>query len=156
MAHELARVGYLMRDGLARADAAVLFRSGLRVLRPWLRSVSVSPISDDPWPQHLRGQADRLLAMARDQQPVGIIDLAGGVGIDVRDDAEFALLMVTCCYSTSVRGYTDFRVCVFEGGDTGTSLWLALTTAEHASLRTALSSGGRDLTDLLVESGSAD
>jgi hypothetical protein len=150
MAQGLTRTGYRMPDGVDRGSAAILFRAGLRVLRPSLRSVVIAPVSDDPWPEHLRGPVAQLVEMATRQQPVGIVDLVGGgVTIDVRDDGQFALLMVACCYSTGLRGYTDFRVCVVDGGDTGTSLWLALTSDEHSSLQASLRATRRNLGALL-------
>lgn len=114
----LARAGYRVRQSLDRNQTAVVFRTGLLVLRPVLRSTLVWPISDDPWPEHLRGPAQELVERAGRQHPAGIVDLAGGgVWLDARDDNDFALLMITCCYSVRVRGFAEFRACVFDGAD---------------------------------------
>jgi hypothetical protein len=155
-----SRSVFVMSDQVDSVSAAALFRGGLLVLRPVLRTVVMAAAScDGSWPAQVADQVARLMSLASAQQPRGVDRPVGsvrpvgsggpGVLVEVDRDEQFTMLLALAFHSTGVQGYGDYRACVFDGGDGGMSLWLCLTRIEHRQLCMYLTHAGADPEHLL-------
>lgn len=60
-------------------------------------------------------------------------DLKMGIEINVRDDGQFAVLSDLAPYTIHAEGSRQGRL-VFSASDSGTSLWIAVTSEQEADL----------------------
>ncbi|WP_169797004.1 hypothetical protein [Peterkaempfera griseoplana] len=64
-----------------------------------------------------------------------------GIEVDVRDDAQFDLLMALAPYSIHVEAWSR-GVAVYSASDTGTGLCATVTASQEAELTTRLDAHG--------------
>jgi hypothetical protein len=135
----------MLGDGLGAAEVVHAHREALRVLRAGIEAAHVDAYSDVPWPQDVVSCYERALAMARDAVAVGARsprdDPGMGIDVDVRDDAQFEVLLALAPYTIHAEGRRQGRP-VFSAGDTGTALWLAVTEWQEVELMSRLHAYG--------------
>ncbi|MEU0404811.1 hypothetical protein ABZ318_32275 [Streptomyces sp. NPDC006197] len=149
LGRELVFVG-----GLSPADVALLHREALRVLRPGIDAVHLDAYSDDAWPPAVLSSYERVMSLAREAVARGTRsrrdDLGMGIDIDVRDDAQFELLLDLAPYTINAEGWRGDQM-VFSASDSGTSLWMAVTPGQEAELRSRLEVHGIPPTALALQ-----
>jgi len=132
--------------GLDQAQVVHAHRQALLVLRPSIDDADFDAISDRPWPLDVVPFVDRALIMSRNE-----LEAAGprarkkdfrlGIGADVRDDAQFEVLLALAPFTISASGFAGGRF-VFDANDTGTSMWIAVTEEQETELRSRLEALG--------------
>ncbi|MFJ9697337.1 hypothetical protein [Kitasatospora sp. NPDC101183] len=130
----------VLRDGLDPANVARAHRAALEVLRYNLDTVRIDALSDRPWPETVAAAHRRALALGRAQaRAAGRFrgDPATGIGIDPKDDGQFALLQALAPHTIGAEGWRAERL-IFSACDSGSSLWLAVTVRQHELLETRL------------------
>ncbi|WP_431962285.1 hypothetical protein [Actinacidiphila sp. bgisy160] len=140
------RRGRALADGLSPADAACVHREALRVLRPDLDSAHVDAYCDRrTWPAEALSSYGGALTLAREAVAAGTrsrrADPGMGIDIDVRDDAQFGLLLDLVPYTIHAEGRRAGRT-VFTADDSGAALWIAVTRAQEAELLKRLAARG--------------
>ncbi|MEE4546570.1 hypothetical protein V2S66_31975 [Streptomyces sp. V4-01] len=137
---ELVLVG-----ALGRADVVRAHRAALTVLRPALDAAHVDAYSGDFWPPEVLPSYEQALALARQEVAAGTrrrrADPGMGIDIDVRDDAQFAVLLDLAAHTIHAEGSSGGRG-IFSASDTGTALWIAVTPEQEAELRSQLDAFG--------------
>ncbi|MFD7703355.1 hypothetical protein [Streptomyces caelestis] len=135
----------VLADGLSPADVVLVHREALRVLRSSIDTAHVDAHSDDAWPPEARNAYERALALARRETANGVrsrrADPGTGIEIDVRDDAQFELLLDLAPYTINAEGWQGERL-VFSASDSGTALWIAVTDEQAAQLLARLDASG--------------
>ncbi|MEV3853909.1 hypothetical protein AB0J38_06230 [Streptomyces sp. NPDC050095] len=103
-----------------------LVREALRVLRPFIDTAHVDAYSDDDWPYDVLGAYQDALSLARDAVAAGTrsrrADPGMGIDIDVRDDAQFEILVALAPFTINAEARQGNRL-VFSASDSGHSLW---------------------------------
>ncbi|MFF9854392.1 hypothetical protein [Streptomyces litmocidini] len=139
--------------GLSPADVALVHREALRVLRPGIDAAQLDAYSDAPWPPAVLRSHDRVLSLAREAVAAGARsrrdDTGMGIDIDVRDDAQFELMLDLVPHTINAEGWREGRA-VFSASDSGTSLWMAVTQEQEAELLSRLDALGIPSTALAV------
>lgn len=139
--------------GLSPADVALVHREALRVLRPGMDAAHLDAYSDGPWPAAVLPSLESALSLAREAVTAGRRsrrdDPGMGIGIDVRDDAQFEVLVDLAPHTIHAEGSRQGRP-VFSAGDSGTSLWTALSPEQEAQLLNRLDALGIPSTVLAV------
>ncbi|MEU9607536.1 hypothetical protein [Streptomyces sp. NPDC048057] len=135
----------LVSEGLSSEAVATAHRAALRVARPGIGTAHVDAYSDAPWPPEVLASYGAVLALGRAEAAARgdsrRVDVGMGVDVDVRDDAQFALLLDLAPYTIGAEGWRGDRP-VFSASDTGTSLWVRLTAAGEAELCAQLAARG--------------
>ncbi|MFJ3216387.1 hypothetical protein ACIPLC_10755 [Kitasatospora sp. NPDC086801] len=148
--HELVLV-----DGMSPADVVLAHRAALQVLRPCIESACLDAYSDDAWPPAVLHSYERALSLARESVAAGIrprrADPGMGIEIDVRDDAQFELLLDLAAHTINAEGWRGDQL-VFGASDSGTSLWIAVTAEQLAELLSRLGALGIPSTAFTVQS----
>lgn len=128
----------LVTGGLAPEAVVAAHRAALRVARPGIDTAHVDAYSDAPWPPEVLASYEGVLALGRAEAAARgdsrRTDPGTGVDVDVRDDAQFALLLDLAPYTIGAEGWRGDRL-VFSASDSGTSLWVSLSAAGEAELR---------------------
>ncbi|CAM5413515.1 hypothetical protein SSPIM334S_07929 [Streptomyces spiroverticillatus] len=73
-----------------------------------------------------------------------------GIDIDVRDDAQFELLLDLVPHTINAEGWRGDQL-VFSASDSGTSLWMVVTQGQEAELLSRLEAQGIRPTALAVQ-----
>ncbi|MFF1875275.1 hypothetical protein [Kitasatospora herbaricolor] len=138
--HELVLI-----DGMSPPDVVLVHRAALRVLRSGIDAAHLDAYSDGAWPSAVMHSYERALLLAREAVADGTrsrrADPGMGIDIDVRDDAQFELLLDLAPYVINAEGRQRGRL-VFGASDSGTSLWIAVTQGQEAELLSQLESLG--------------
>lgn len=138
--HEL-----FLRGGLDAADVVSAHREAIRVLRESIETAHLDAYSDDAWPQEVVPTYERALLMAKNAVADGVgsakDDLGMGIDIDVRDDVQFDVLLTLAPYTIHTEAWRQGRL-IFSAGDTGTALWIAVTSQQEARLMSRLDALG--------------
>ncbi|MFF8775241.1 hypothetical protein [Kitasatospora sp. NPDC015120] len=138
--HELVLV-----DGMSPADVVLVHREALRVLRSGIDTAHVDAYSDDAWPPAVMHSYERVLSLAREAVADGCrprrADPGMGIDIDVREDAQFELLLDLAPHTINAEGRRGDQL-VFSASDSGTSLWIAVTLEQEAELLSRLGALG--------------
>jgi len=125
------------------------------VLRSSIETAHIDAYSDAAWPQEVVSLYERALSMGRDAVVRGarsIKDDPGmGIDIDVRDDAQFEVLLALAPYTIHAEAWRTGRQ-VFSAGDTGTALWVAVTQQQEVELMSRLAAHGIPPTAFIVDS----
>ncbi|RKE05008.1 hypothetical protein BX266_7248 [Streptomyces sp. TLI_171] len=74
-----------------------------------------------------------------------------GIDIDVRDDAQFGLLLDLAPHTIQAEGWRGDRL-VFSASDSGASLWIAVTADQMVELMSRLDARGIPPTAFAVQS----
>jgi hypothetical protein len=146
---------FVVADGSAPADVEHVHREALRVLRSDIGAAHLDAYSDEAWPPAVVSSYERALSLAREEVAGGTRssrgDLGMGIGIDVRDDGQFGVIMDLAPYTISAEGWDGGRL-IFSANDTGTSLWIAVTREQESVLRSRLDALGVPSTALAPHS----
>ncbi|MEU1698147.1 hypothetical protein ACPC36_30935 [Streptomyces pseudogriseolus] len=141
-------------DGLSPADVVLVHREALRVLRSGIDTAHFDAYSDDAWPPAVLHSYERALTLARQEVADGIrsrrADPGTGIEIDVRDDAQFELLLDLAPHTINAEGWRGDRL-VFSASDSGTALWIAVTDEQAAELLARLDALGIPSTALSAQ-----
>ncbi|MEU3822361.1 hypothetical protein AB0E74_22460 [Streptomyces sp. NPDC030392] len=125
---------FVLAEGTRPEDAARVCREALSVLRPALHTASLDAYSDEPWPSDVAGSYELAVALGEAAAPERFRrDPRMGIAIDVHDDIQFGVLRELAPYTIYAECQRGERV-LLSAADTGTSLWFALTEAEHGRL----------------------
>ena len=131
--------------GSTDAEAALVHREALRVLRPDIATAHVDAYSDDAWPRAVLHSYERALSLARGQVADGTRsrkdDPGMGIDVDVRDDRQFEMLSDLVPHTINAEGWQGDRQ-IFSASDSGTSLWFAVTGTQEAELVSRLEALG--------------
>ncbi|MER6116433.1 hypothetical protein [Streptomyces sp. NPDC001743] len=129
-----------LRDGLEAADVVRAHREALRVLRESIESAQVDAYSDIAWPREVAPAYEQVLSMAAEVAQ-GVRPAKGdpgiGIDVDVRDDTQFDVLLALAPYTIHAEAWRQSRE-IFSAGDTGTALWIAVTSEQEARLMSRL------------------
>jgi hypothetical protein len=140
-------------DGLSPADVVLVHREALRVLRSAIDVAHLDAYSDGPWPPAVLESYESALSLTQEEVADGTrsrrADPGMGIDIDVRDDAQFDLLLDLAPFTISAEGWRGDRL-VFSASDSGTSLWMAVTQEQEAELLARLDALGIPPTVLAV------
>ncbi|MFG3496771.1 hypothetical protein [Streptomyces sp. NPDC047886] len=135
----------ILVDGLRPVDVALVHREALRVMRSGIDTAHLDAYSDDPWPEPVLPSYERALSLGRGRAADGTRsprdDSGMGIDIDVRDDAQFEVLVDLAPYTINAEGRRGDRL-VFSASDTGTSLWIAVTAVQETVLLARLDTLG--------------
>src|SRR5436190_1956169 len=112
-----------LEAGLEPAQVVQAHRQALLVLRTSIEDASFDAISDKPWPLDVVPFVDRALSMSRNELEAAgprarKRDLSVDVGVDVRDDAQFEVLLALAPFTIDANGFAGGRF-VFSASDTG-------------------------------------
>ncbi|MDJ0466456.1 hypothetical protein [Streptomyces sp. H27-C3] len=144
---------FVLRDGLTSADAVILHREALHVLRPGITTAHLDAYSDDEWPTAVLQSHERALSLAREALKQGTRsrrdDPGMGIDIDVRDDAQFEVLVDLAPYTIDAECSQEGQS-VFSASDSGTSLWITITPKQETELRARLDALGAPSTALIA------
>lgn len=145
----------VMVDGLSPAEVELLHREALRVLRSGIDSAHLDAYSDDPWPPAVLRSYERVLSLAREAVTDGTrsrrADPEMGIDIEVRDDAQFELLLDLVPHAINSEAWRGDQL-VFSASDSGTSLWTTVTQRQEAELLSRLEAQGIPPSALAVPS----
>lgn len=134
--HEL-----FLRGGLDAADVVSAHRAALRVLRESIETAHLDAYSDDAWPQEVVPAYERALLMAENAVADGVRsakdDPGMGIDVDVRDDVQFDVLLTLAPYTIHAEAWRQ-GLPVFSADDTGTALWIAVTSQQEVRLMSQL------------------
>jgi hypothetical protein len=136
---------FVIADGLSPADVQRVHREALRVLRSDIDSADLDAYSDEAWPPAVLTSYESALSLAREEVTDGTRsrrnDLGMAIGIDVRDDEQFGLLLDLAPYTINAEGRQGDRS-IFSAADTGTSLCVAVTQEQETALLSRLAALG--------------
>ncbi|MFG3141903.1 hypothetical protein ACGFZA_37505 [Streptomyces sp. NPDC048211] len=134
-----------LREGLEAADVVRVHREALRVLRDSIETAHVDAYSDDAWPREVAPAYEQVLSMAAAEVTEGVRPAKGdpgmGVDVDVRDDTQFDVLLALAPYTIHAEAWRQGRE-IFSAGDTGTALWIAVTSEQEDRLMSRLDALG--------------
>ncbi|MFH8805548.1 hypothetical protein ACH4F6_39435 [Streptomyces sp. NPDC017936] len=135
----------MLVDGLSPADVVLVHREALGVLRSGIDTAHLDAYSDDAWPPAVRHSYERALTLARQEVADGTrsprADPGTGIETDVRDDAQFELLLDLAPHTINAEGWQGDRL-VFSTSDSGTALWMAVTDEQAEQLLARLDALG--------------
>ncbi|MYQ48009.1 hypothetical protein GTW40_23675 [Streptomyces sp. SID4985] len=135
----------LLGDSLESAERARAHHEALLVLRSSIETAHIDAYSDVAWPQEVVSHYERALSIGRDEVVRGARSANGdpgmGIDIDVRNDAEFEMLLALAPYTIHAEGWRQGQQ-IFSVGDTGTALWVAVTRQQEADLMSRLRAYG--------------
>ncbi|MFE9168042.1 hypothetical protein ACFYNZ_00670 [Streptomyces kebangsaanensis] len=148
----------VLADGLSPADAVLVHREALRVLRHAIDAAHLDAYSDDVWPPAVLPSYERALSLAREALAVAVADGSRsrchdpgmGIDIDVRDDEQFQVLSDLVPYTINAEGRRGDRL-VFSASDSGTSLWFTVTREQEEELLSRLTELGIPTTALAAQ-----
>ncbi|MGV9281848.1 hypothetical protein [Streptomyces sp. NPDC003730] len=131
--------------GLSPADVQLVHREALRVLRSGIDAAHLDAYSDDAWPPGVLRSYERALSLGRAAVADGTRsrrdDPGMGIDIDVRDDAQFELLLDLVPHTINAEGWRGDQL-VFSASDSGTSLWMTVTQGQEEELLSRLDAQG--------------
>ncbi|WP_327676233.1 hypothetical protein [Kitasatospora sp. NBC_00458] len=134
-----------LADGLDPAVTAAVHREALRALRSAVDRAWVDAYSDDPWPDEVLPAYGQALALARAALAGGTrtrrSDPGMGIEIDLRDDAQFAVLLALAPHTIGAEAWRG-GVLVYGAGDTGRAFHVTVTPGQEAALRARLAAAG--------------
>ncbi|MCQ9130266.1 hypothetical protein [Streptomyces hilarionis] len=134
-----------LRDGLEAADVVCVHREALRVLRDSIETAHVDAYSGMAWPREVVPAYEQALAMAADEVAEGVRsakdDPGMGIDVDVRDDTQFDVLLALAPYTIHAEAWRQGRE-IFSASDTGTALWVAVTSEQEVRLMSRLDALG--------------
>ncbi|MET7860591.1 hypothetical protein ABZS81_25925 [Streptomyces sp. NPDC005318] len=143
-ADELRRDLFL-RDDLEAGDVVSAHREALRVLRDSIETAHVDAYSDIAWPREVVAAYEHALSMAENQVAEGVRSAKGdpGMGIDVavRDDTQFDVFLSLAPFTIHAEAWRQGRE-IFSASDTGTALWIAVTSQQEVQLVSRLGALG--------------
>ncbi|MFD8911489.1 hypothetical protein [Streptomyces sp. NPDC059575] len=135
----------LLGDSLESAELARAHHEALLVLRSNIETAHIDAYSDVAWPQEVVSHYERALSIGQDAVARGARSVKGdpgmGIDVDVRDDAQFEVLLALAPYTIHAEGWRQGRQ-IFSAGDTGTALWVAVTQQQEAELMSGLGAYG--------------
>ncbi|MGA5701718.1 hypothetical protein [Peterkaempfera bronchialis] len=132
------RRALFLRDGLSSQEVVLAHREALRILRADIDAAYVDAYSDEPWPPEVLPFYEQALCIGAGREAGGFdYDPGMGIEVDVRDDAQFDLLVALAPYSIHVEGWSRGSV-VYSANDTGTGLCVMLTASQETDLVTRL------------------
>ncbi|THA78681.1 hypothetical protein [Streptomyces sp. A0592] len=147
------RRALLLGDSLEPAELARAHRQALLVLRSSIETAHIDAYSDAAWPQEVVSSYERALSMGRDEAARGARsakDDPMGIDVDVRDDAQFEVLLDLAPYTIHAEGWRGGRQ-IFSASDTGTALWVAVTQQQEVELMSRLMAHGIAPTAFIVD-----
>ncbi|QKW25132.1 hypothetical protein HUT11_02590 [Streptomyces seoulensis] len=134
-----------LRSGLEAAVVVRAHRAALQVLRDGIETAHVDAYSDDAWPQDVVPAYEQALAMAARDVAEGVrparSDPGMGIDVDVRDDAQFDVLLALAPHTIHAEAWQRGRL-VFSASDTGTALCLTVTPRQEERLLSRLDALG--------------
>lgn len=134
-----------LRDGLEAADVVRVHREALRVLRDSIETAHVDAYSDIAWPREVAPAYEQVLSMAANEVAEGVRSAKGdpgmGIDVDVRDDMQFDVLLALAPYTIHAEAWQQGRE-IFSASDTGTALWIAVTSEQEVRLMSRLDTLG--------------
>ncbi|MCX5387500.1 hypothetical protein [Streptomyces sp. NBC_00083] len=134
-----------LRNDLEAVDVVSAHREALRVLRDSIETAHVDAYSDVPWPRDVVDAYEHALSMAKSQSAEGVRSAKDdpGMGIDVavRDDAEFDVLLALAPFTIHAEAWRQGQE-IFSASDTGTALWIAVTSQQEVQLMSRLGALG--------------
>ncbi|MCX5401352.1 hypothetical protein [Streptomyces sp. NBC_00102] len=134
-----------LRDDLEDVDVVNAHREAFLVVRDSVETAHLDAYSDAPWPREVVPAYERALSMAERHVAGGVRSAKGdpgmGIEIDVRDDAQFGVLLALAPYTIHTEGWRGGQE-IFSASDTGTALWIAVTARQEARLMSRLSALG--------------
>ncbi|MFP8907409.1 hypothetical protein ACLIYN_24460 [Streptomyces atacamensis] len=96
-------------DGLSPADVVLVHREALRVLRSAIDVAHLDAYSDGPWPPAVLESYESALSLTQEEVADGTrsqrADPGMGIDIDIRDDAQFDLLLDLAPFTISAEGW---------------------------------------------------
>ncbi|MER5362644.1 hypothetical protein [Streptomyces sp. NPDC002785] len=136
-----ARRELFLRSGLDAADIVHAHREALLVLRDSIENAHVDAYSDEAWPQEVVPAYERALLMAEDALTDGLrsatSDPGMGIDVDVHDDAQFDVLLALAPYTIHAEAWRQGQP-LFSADDTGTALWISVTSQQETQLMSRL------------------
>ncbi|MFF0167423.1 hypothetical protein [Streptomyces prasinus] len=150
------RRALLLGKALEPAELVRAHQEALLVLRSSMETAHIDAYSDAAWPQEMLSSYEHALSMGR----AGVIsgarsakdDPGMGIDVDVRDDAQFEVLLALAPYTIHAEGRRAGRP-VFSADDTGAALWVAVTQQQEAELMSRLVAHGIPPTAFIVDPG---
>ncbi|TLQ43838.1 hypothetical protein [Streptomyces marianii] len=143
-AGEPRRVLFL-RGCLEAADMVRAHHEALRVLRDGIETAHIDAYSDIAWPREALPAYEHALLMAENEVAEGVRSAKGdpgmGIDVDVRDDTQFDVLLALAPYTIHAEASRRGRQ-IFSAGDTGTALWIAVTSEQEDQLMSRLDALG--------------
>ncbi|MEU9623879.1 hypothetical protein [Streptomyces sp. NPDC048155] len=134
--HEL-----FLRSGLDAEDVVHAHREALLVLRDSIETAHLDAYSDEAWPQEVVPAYERALLMAEDAVTDGVRsaknDPGMGIDVDIHDDAQFDVLLALAPYTIHAEARRQSEP-LFSADDTGTALWIAVTSQQELQLMSRL------------------
>ncbi|WP_328723427.1 hypothetical protein OHT52_30600 [Streptomyces sp. NBC_00247] len=120
-------------------------REALRALRDDIETAHFDAYSDAPWPPEVVPAYERASSMAEHRVAGGVRSAKGdhgmGIDVDVRDDAQFDVLLALAPFTIHAEGWRQGRQ-IFSASDTGTALMIAVTARQEALLMSRLGASG--------------
>lgn len=133
-----------LRDDLEQADVVRVHREALRALRDSVEKADIDAYSDLAWPPEVVPAYEQALAMAATEVAAGVRSAKSdptGIGVDVRDDAQFDVLLALAPYTIHAEAWrADHEI--YSASDTGTALCISVTAEEEARLMARLDALG--------------
>ncbi|WP_326586143.1 hypothetical protein [Streptomyces sp. NBC_01294] len=138
------RRNLFLRDGLEAADVVRVHREAdVRVAS--IETAYVDAYSDIAWPREVAPAYEQVLSMASNEVAEGVRSAKGdpgmGIDIDVRDDTQFDVLLAMAPYTIHAEAWRQGRE-IFSASDTGTALWIAVTSEQEVQLMSRLDALG--------------
>lgn len=134
-----------LRDGLEAADVVRVHREALRVLRDSIETAHLDAYSDSAWPREVEPAYEQVLSMAANEVAEGVRsaknDPGMGTDVDVREDTQFDVLLALAPYTIHAEAWRQGRK-IFSASDTGTALWIAVTSEQEVRLMSRLDALG--------------
>ncbi|MYQ82227.1 MULTISPECIES: hypothetical protein [unclassified Streptomyces] len=131
----------LLRNGLGAGDVVHAHREALLVLRDSIETAHLDAYSDEAWPQEVVPAYERALLMAEDAVTDGVrsakSDPGMGIDVDIHDDAQFDVLLALAPYTIHAEAWRQGEQ-LFSADDTGTALWIAVTSQQEIQLMSRL------------------
>ncbi|WP_326592556.1 hypothetical protein [Streptomyces brevispora] len=130
-----------IRSGLGAADVVHAHREALLVLRDSIETAHVDAYSDEAWPEEVVPAYERALLMADGALADGLRsaknDPGMGIDVDVHDDAQFDVLLALAPYTIHAEAWRQGQQ-LFSANDTGTALWISVTSQHETRLMSRL------------------
>ncbi|MFD8733398.1 hypothetical protein ACFV06_00575 [Streptomyces sp. NPDC059618] len=143
-----------LREGLEAEDVVRVHREALRVLRDSIESAHVDAYSDIAWPLEVAPAYEQVMSMAANEVAAGVrsarSDPGMGIDVDVRNDVQFGVLLALAPYTIHAEGWQQGRE-IFSASDTGTALWISVTSEQEVRLMSRLEALGVPRTAFTTE-----
>lgn len=128
----------MARDGASADERQALCRAVLHVLHDRLTSIDVDVYSDDPWPPDVEWAVAELSDRAVEQRGRLAKRFGWAPGVTVRldpsVDRDLDLAAATAPYTIAMTGIATSGGIVVSADDTGSSIVVELTPAEHTAV----------------------